>query len=71
MGGAKKKAADKPSAADVLAQVKKDGSAHQCILCKQTFGATNKKPMLKAHQEAKHEKSTVEECFATYATAKD
>ena len=27
MGGAKKKAAEKPSAADVLAQVKKDGAA--------------------------------------------
>ena len=66
MGAAKKKAAVKETAASKLDRSKTAGEAYICLLCRATFGSTNKKAALMQHCENKHAKNKPEECFAKF-----
>jgi len=64
MGGAKKKAGVKETAAESLKRQKADAQGYQCKVCMQTFTGTAKPIVLKAHVDAKHPKGkTNNDCF--------
>jgi len=63
-------AAPKETAADKLKKSKADAVAHMCMLCRQTFAASNKKDILAAHVSGKHAGKAIPDCFSTYDSAR-